>query len=53
MQEPQLVGYGVDTLILIMRYTDEQCQPIKRELAEEIAYVLDALQGLLVATRWR
>jgi hypothetical protein len=44
MQEPQLVGYGVDTLILNLRYTDEQYQPIKKELAEEIAYELDKLQ---------
>ncbi len=26
MQEPQLVGYGVDTLILNMRYTEEKYQ---------------------------
>src|SRR2546428_3594813 len=45
MQEPQLVGYGVDTLILNMRYTDEQYQPIKKELSEEIACELDELQG--------
>jgi len=45
MQKPQLVGYGVDTLILNMRYTDEQYHPIKRELAEEIAFELDELQG--------
>jgi len=45
MQEPQLVGYGVDTLILSMRYTDEKYQPIKKELSEEIAYELDELQG--------
>jgi hypothetical protein len=45
MQEPQLVGYGVDTLILNMRYTDEKYQPVKKELAEEIAYELDELQG--------
>ena len=45
MQEPQLVGYGVDTLILNMRYTDEQYHPIKKELSEEIAYELDELQG--------
>ena len=41
----KLVGYGVDTLILNMRYTDEAYQPIKRELEEEIAYELDELQG--------
>src|SRR2546421_5760310 len=44
MREPQLVGYGVDTLILNMRYTDEKYQPIKKELAEEIVYELDELQ---------
>src|SRR6266516_1168928 len=45
MQTPQLGGYGVDTLILNMRYTDEQYHPIKKELSEEIAYELDELQG--------
>jgi hypothetical protein len=40
----KLVGYGVDTLILNMRYTDEKYQPIKREVAEEIAHELDELQ---------
>jgi hypothetical protein len=45
MQEPQLVGYGVDILILNMRYTDEKYQLIKKELAEEIMYELDELQG--------
>src|SRR6266581_1778325 len=45
MTNIKLVGHGVDTLILNMRYTDEQYQPIKRELAEEIAYELDELQG--------
>ena len=42
MQEPRLVGYGVDTLILNMRYTDEKYWPIKKELSEEIAYELMA-----------
>jgi hypothetical protein len=41
MQEPQLVGYGVDTLILNMRYTNEQYQPIKQELTQEIAQELE------------
>src|SRR6266700_1268531 len=40
----KLVGYGVDTLILNMRYTDEKYQPLKREVAEEIAHELDELQ---------
>src|SRR5713226_810100 len=41
----RLVGYGVDTLILNMRYTDKQYQPIKQELAQEIAQELEDLQG--------
>src|SRR6266567_4640544 len=41
----KLVGYGVDTLLLNMRYMDEQYHPIKKELVEEIAYELDELQG--------
>src|SRR3989440_8746395 len=41
----KLVGYGVDTLILNMRYTNEQYQPIKQELTQEIAQELDDLQS--------
>jgi hypothetical protein len=43
------VGYGVDTLILNMRYTDEQYHPIKKELSEEITYELDELQETVAA----
>jgi hypothetical protein len=43
-QGTKLVGYGVDTLILNMRYTDREYQPIKQELAEDIAGELDDLQ---------
>src|SRR5712691_9459294 len=41
----KLVGYGVDTLILNMRYTNELYQPIKQELAQEIAQALEDLQS--------
>jgi hypothetical protein len=44
MQKPKLVGYGVDTLIQNMRYTDEQYQSVKQELAEVIAQELEDLQ---------
>jgi hypothetical protein len=45
MSEPKLVGYGVDTLILNMRYTNEQFQPIKQELAGKIVQELEDLQS--------
>jgi hypothetical protein len=45
MQENQLVGYGVDTLILNVRYADSNTQPVKRELDEKLAHELDYLQG--------
>src|SRR5258708_5567786 len=44
MQEPQLVGYGVDTLLLNVRYTDKNGQPVKQELDEKLASELDDLQ---------
>src|SRR5258708_5857396 len=44
MQEPQLVGYGVDTLLLNVRYTDKHAQPVKQELDEKLAGELDDLQ---------
>ncbi len=40
-----LVGYGVDTLILNVRYCDKNSQPIKQELADAVAHELDDLQG--------
>jgi len=39
-----LVGYGVDTLVLNVRYTDKQLEPCKRELDEALQAVLDELQ---------
>jgi hypothetical protein len=50
MQEPQLVGYGVDTLILNVRYTDEQYQPLKRELAAHAEIPLDSSMGCKVCS---
>src|SRR5258708_34407767 len=44
MQEPQLVGYGVDTLMLNVRYTYKHAQPVKQELDEKVAGELDHLQ---------
>jgi hypothetical protein len=38
-----LVGYGVDTLILNVRYTDKHAQPVKQELDEKLAGELDDL----------
>lgn len=40
----KLVGYGVDTLVLNVRYSDESFHPLKRELDEDLSNVLDVLQ---------
>jgi hypothetical protein len=53
-----LVGYGVDTLIINVRYSDSKGQPVKQELDEKLAQELDYLQGearrveAAVATDW-
>src|SRR5260221_10468881 len=58
MQTVKLLGYGVDTLILNVRYSDSKGQPIKQELDEKLAQELDYLQGearrveTAVATDW-
>ena len=36
MQEPQLVGYGVDTLLLNVRYTDKNGQSVQQELVLQL-----------------
>jgi hypothetical protein len=54
----KLVGYGVDTLILNVRYSDKKGQPVKQELDEKLVEELDYLQGearrveTAVATDW-
>src|SRR2546430_12888036 len=54
----KLVGYGVDTLILNVRYSDSKGQPLKQELDEKLVQELDYLQGearrveTAVATDW-
>jgi len=54
----QLVGYGVDTLILNVRYSDSSFLPIKQELDEKLQKELDYLQASArqdenaVATDW-
>jgi hypothetical protein len=40
-----LVGFGVDTLILNVRYADKQFHPVKRDLDEALQVELDALQA--------
>jgi len=40
-----LVGYGVDTLILNVRYSDSSFSPIKQELDEDLQKELDYLQA--------
>jgi hypothetical protein len=45
MSEITLVSYGVDTLILNIRYADNKGQPFKQELVGELAHTLDDLQG--------
>src|SRR5437763_14290417 len=53
-----LVGYGVDTLILNVRYSDSKGQPVEQELDEKLGQELDYLQGearrveTAVATDW-
>jgi hypothetical protein len=41
----KLVGYGVDTLVVNVRYTDETLQPVQKELDETLQQELDYLQG--------
>src|SRR2546421_9377776 len=54
----KLVGYGVDTLILNVRYSDSKGQPVKQELDEKLVQELDYLQGearrveTVVSTDW-
>lgn len=45
MSGGKLVGYGVDTLVLNVRYTDNDGVPVQRELDEGLQVVLDQLQG--------
>ncbi|HVB26045.1 MAG TPA: hypothetical protein VNG51_29160 [Ktedonobacteraceae bacterium] len=46
MQESvKLIGYGVDTLILNVRYADKHGQPVKQELDEQLAATLEYLQN--------
>jgi hypothetical protein len=55
---PLLVGFGIDTLILNMRYADANYEPVKKELDKELAEKLDLLQQdarrdeQAVATDW-
>ena len=54
----KLVGYGVDTLILNVRYSDTFFEPVKQELDEKLQRELDYLQASArqdenaVATDW-
>ena len=58
MSEVKIVSYGVDTLILNVRYSDSKGQPFKQELDEKLMQELDYLQGearrveTAVATDW-
>src|SRR6266496_1016026 len=58
MSDSKLVGYGVDTLILNVRYSDSKGQPVKQELDGKLVQELDYLQGearrveTAVATDW-
>ena len=45
MTNIKLVAYGVDTLILNIRYAESNGQPIKQGLVDELAQKLDDLQG--------
>ncbi len=54
----KLVGYGVDTLVLNVRYANQQFQPIQQELDTTLMQELDSLQGeakiaeTAVASNW-
>ena len=58
MEKIKLVGYGVDTLILNVRYADSALEPIQKELDEDLAQELDYMQGeakrveTAIATEW-
>ncbi len=45
IEKIKLVGYGVDTLVLNVRYADEAFQPTQKELDEALQQELDYLQG--------
>jgi len=45
MYEVKLVGYGVDTLILNVHYSDSKGQPVKQELDEKLVQELGYLRG--------
>ena len=54
----KLLSFEVDTLILNVRYADKQFQPVKQELAADLARELDYLQTearkaeIAVASDW-
>ncbi len=45
MKEVQIVGRGVDTLVLNVCYADKQFQPLKKELSEDLQNHLNLLQN--------
>ncbi len=45
IEKVKLVGYGVDTPVLNVRYADQQFQPIQQELDTTLMQELDYLQG--------
>lgn len=57
-EQIKLVGHGVDTLILNVRYSDSKGRPVKQELDERLVQELDYLQGearrveMAVASDW-
>jgi len=54
----KLVGYGVDTLVLNVRYADKDFQPVQKELADDLVRELDNLASdarkaeIAVASSW-
>jgi hypothetical protein len=58
VSEIKIVGQGMDTLVLNICYTDEDFQPVKRELDEGLQRELNQLQNTVrlreapVPTRW-
>jgi hypothetical protein len=58
MLRVKVLGRGVDTMVLNVRYSDKHFQPIKKELSEDLQNELNLLQSTArfneapVLTRW-
>ena len=46
VSEVKIVGWGVDTLVLNVCYSDKHFQPVKQELAQEVQNELNEIQAV-------